>query len=137
MVAVTSVLEEREAYLKTMIDSIDDVILEIDINGNIESISTSDEVIMGFVMPKGENQNANIDSILFKDEAEQALKVIREVMRTGEPNSVEYRVDAPSGMKWYQARVALMREGEDTVVASARDITDRKEMEQNLIDARG
>ncbi len=128
------VLRSREAYLQALVNSIDDVILEVDENGVFHNVRTSD--VNNLALNYTEGSTHTVASILNESEAAAYLEVIRGVILTGKPDSIEYQLETPLGMRWFQARIALIGDGSGTVAVSARDITERKEMERKITEAR-
>lgn len=76
-----------------------------------------------------------LHEILPGETADTLLAAVREAVDTGQLQTVEYELDVPAGIRWFEARIAQVAHGTygpDTVVFVARDITDRKEREQKL-----
>jgi signal transduction histidine kinase len=61
---------------------------------------------------------------------------INEVINNGETVRIEYSIETIKGKKWFQSSISLVRNTGQTVVVSARDITERKEMEKSIISAK-
>ena len=72
------------------------------------------------------------------EEAERYLSVVRRTIETGQPQVMEYPMQVPAGLKWFEGRtypiVPSVAEL-PTVVWISRDITDRKRFEQSLQEA--
>ena len=69
------------------------------------------------------------------DTADSLLAAVRAALRTGSFQSVEYKLQAPSGKRWFEARVAPLESrayDPDTVIFVARDITDHKHRQTEL-----
>ncbi|WP_336337917.1 bacterio-opsin activator domain-containing protein [Haloarcula brevis] len=72
---------------------------------------------------------------LSADTADSLLATVRAALRTGTFQSVEYKLGAPGGERWFEARVAPLERRAydlDTVVFVARDITAHKDRQAEL-----
>ena len=128
-------LKGREAYLQALVNSLDDAVYEVDENGTVKNFRTNDPRILGRMFPNGIKESTTLEAFLSKREAEEYLEVARKVINTGETASVEYQADTQRGERWFLARIAQIS-GTRTVAVSLRDITERKEMEKNITNAR-
>ncbi len=127
-------LQENEAYQQVLIRSLDDVIFEVDEDGVFSNIRTSDAGNLSVhYLPDGSN---SIYSIFQKPIADSCLATIRDVLETGKTAALEYQLDTPKGLQWFQARISLIQNGVKRAVVSARNITDRKIMEQSILTAK-
>jgi len=73
-----------------------------------------------------------------KAQADSYLSIIRKALKTAEPQIFEYPLQVMKGRCWFEARVAPIpvREGERSLVLwLARDITERKESEEEITDS--
>ena len=69
------------------------------------------------------------------DTADSLLVTVRAALRTGSFQSVEYELQAPSGKRWFEARVAPLESRAydlDAVIFVARDITAHKDRQNEL-----
>ncbi len=128
-------LKGREAYLQALVNSLDDAVYEVDEYGTVKNFRTNDPRILARMYPNGIKETTTLEAFLSRREAEEYLKVARKVIKTGETASVEYKADTPYGDRWFLARIAQIS-GTRTVAVSLREITERKEMEKNITDAR-
>jgi PAS domain S-box-containing protein len=126
-------LKENEKYLEVLIDSIDDVILEIDENGKFLSVRTKDRDNLATNYLQGNSET--IHAILPEAEAEAFIESMQRVIQTGETETMEYQLETPKGHRWFQARLSLIP-GKNKVIVSARDITAHIVMEQSIINAK-
>ena len=131
LMAVQEELKEKEAYLQAVINSIDDAIVELDENGVITNLFINDKKNIPTRMT-----TASIDGIFEKEKAGLLLQVLRTVIETGKPETIETDIETVSGVRWAQARVSLVSREPLRVVVTARDITERKEMEDSVSKAR-
>lgn len=124
-------LKENQAYQQVLIDSLDDVILEVDENGTILNVRTSD---MNNIAIGHQNGGTNTLTSIFESiEAERHLTHIKRVIETGITETIEYQLETKKGTRWFQARISLIRGGKKKAVVSARDITERILMEQSIL----
>ncbi|MFY4811751.1 bacterio-opsin activator domain-containing protein [Haloarcula sp. AONF1] len=76
-----------------------------------------------------------LHEFLPRNTADSLLSTVREALRTGSFQSVEYELQAPSGTRWFEARVAPLESRAydlDTVIFVARDITAHKDRQTEL-----
>lgn len=127
-------LKIRESNLKAIVDSINDMIMEIDGEGNIVKLWTRNSSII----PKTYllNSNNSIYSMFKSDISSLYKDKINSVIHNGEPEQIEYLTETNNGLKWFNASISLVENTGKTVVVSARDITERKEMEESIIAAK-
>ena len=123
-------LKDNEAYLQILVDSLDDVILEVDDSGRVYNVRAKD--ISNLAVGYFERDNHRIQNIMSEKSAAKYLDVVRRVLITGKTEAIEYQIETPKGRRWYQARVSMINAGAGRVVVSARDITDRIVMEQSI-----
>lgn len=70
-----------------------------------------------------------------EEEASRVVSAKRETLASGDPTSLEVRVQAPAGPRWFKFWIDADRHGDDGpvgVVTTAVDITDQKQREQTL-----
>lgn len=127
-------LKENEAYQQILLDSLDDIILEVDETGTILNVRTKD--VNNIAMSHTNEGQNTLSSIFNPKEAARQLSLIKRVIETGVTESVEYQLETPKGLRWYQARISLIQSDKNKVVVSARDITERIVMEQSILEAK-
>lgn len=127
-------VKRRESNLNAIVNSIDDMIMEIDENGNIINLWTKDTSIL----PKTyvDDSINSIEVVFNKNISELYKSKIKNVIKNGETAHVEYMIETDNGVKWFNAVISLVKNTGKTVVVSARDITERKEMEKSIIAAK-
>jgi PAS domain S-box-containing protein len=129
-----SELKKRERDLQALVNSIDDLILHLDENGTLIDIWASKEKNMAKALAEGRGNT--LETVFDKNTAQLAKDQIKKVIKTNEPDTLEYQLETVGGIRWFQARVALVDNETRTVVVTARDITERKEMEASMIAAK-
>jgi PAS domain S-box-containing protein len=76
-----------------------------------------------------------LHEVLPAETADLLLEATREAIETGELRTVEYELEVPAGVRWFEGRLAPLTDGEygpDTVILVARDVTERKARERDL-----
>lgn len=129
-------LLESEARLRSLVQSIDDIVFEFDSDGRILHVWTEDESLLK--APKAIMTGRLISDILGADFAEPYVRRIREVMATGRPEHFEYPLDVIAGSRWFLGRITPIYSGDGScrsVCMLARDITARKQGERELFEA--
>lgn len=134
LLSTQEMLKSHEAYLQALINSIDDVVIEVDENGTFLNIRASDPNKLATAYAAA-GKNNTIDSIMGEENAGIYLEVIRDAIQTGNPGTVEYQLETQQGVCWFQARIARIG-GTKMVTVSARDITERKLLEHSIVEAR-
>lgn len=127
-------LRKSEADLRGLVNSLDDVILEVNEQGAFTSVWSKDQNKLA--KPYLEGSSHTIDTIFDSATAECYKAKIKHVLETEAPDSIEYRLETNKGFRWFQGRISLVDKDTRTVVISARDITERKEIENSLIAAK-
>jgi PAS domain S-box-containing protein len=77
---------------------------------------------------------ATVEDVLDATTADAIQGAIDEALATGSA-TVEYRIDAPEGDRWYEGRLVPLPEpyaGREGVLLASREVTDRREREQRL-----
>ena len=127
-------LIKKETDLKALVNSINDIILEVDAKGTITNFwSKSHRDLFKLYMQRAFN---SINDLLDIETAKIARKKIFYVMKTKETASIEFNIESNSGLKWFQASISPRLNDSTRVVVSARDITVQKKMAKSLIAAK-
>jgi PAS domain S-box-containing protein len=77
----------------------------------------------------------SVHEIFPADLAEDLVSTTRRAIETDEPQRLEYALDFPDGERWFEARIESLPvqfEGTDATLWVARDVTARKEQEEEL-----
>ena len=127
-------LMKKETDLKALVNSINDIILEVDAKGNITNFwSRSHKDLFSLYMKEAFN---SINDLLDIETSKVARKKIFYVMKTKETASIDFNIESNSGLKWFQASISPRLNDSTRVVVSARDITGQKKMAKSLIAAK-
>jgi signal transduction histidine kinase/CheY-like chemotaxis protein len=129
-----SELKKTETDLKALVNSINDIILEIDSNGYITNLWST--INWSFDKLQKHNNCIAIDDIFDEDTAEIAREKIAYVIKTKESTTMECRIKLDSNLRWFQACISSRLNNTNKVVVSARDITVQKEMAASIISAK-
>ncbi len=122
-------LEESEQQLKTVVDSIEDIIFVYNKNNEYAQVFTSNPgIVLG---DPRELIGKRIDETVPKSVAKTITKSIDKVRKTGESVTIDYPLEIDGAMHWFSAIFSPHEDGEH-VIAVVRDITDRRRIETAL-----
>lgn len=122
-------LQESEQSLHALVNSIDDIIIQIDEEGEINQIwSKSEESLRKFF----DTLETSICALIDPKQRFACQEKIQRVVATSQPETLEYCLDTSQGKRWFQARISRIANTSHTLVFSARDITDRIFMEMSI-----
>jgi PAS domain S-box-containing protein len=126
-------LREGEARLQAMVGAIDEIVFEFDGAGIIRNVWTTNEAALA--RPKKELMGSSIQQVFGEEVARPFVETLRRVISAGRGESIEYSIPFGSGARWFLGRVSPIQSPEGaakTVCMTARDITPRKEAEDEL-----
>jgi PAS domain S-box-containing protein len=124
---------ENEARLNALVGSIDEIVLEFDRGGTFLNIWAENENLL--IRPRGELLGKRIVDVFPEGESRRFGETFKRVLTTGAAEEIEYRLDVPSGRRWFLARVNRIASSDgsrNTICVLVRDITARKSAEENL-----
>jgi PAS domain S-box-containing protein len=124
---------ENELRLQAIVSSIDDIVFEYDADGTYVDIWTRNSSLL--IRPVEALLGRTLEEVLEPTIAAQLLEKIRRVLHTGQPETVEYPLDFGDQRRWFLARLAPIPASSSfvkTVIMLARDITERKNAEEQL-----
>ena len=122
-------LRESEARRRTLLQSLNDLVLVYDESDNYAEVFTGNENIL--YMDPDDIIGHHISEILPEAVSKQFLKHFREVRNTGQSCSFDYPLELKTGHRWFSANLSLHEDGK-SVVSVIRDITARYAAEENL-----
>jgi len=133
--AATSEEKSRQheaARLEALINSIDQIVLELDAEGTFLNIWANDEKLL--YRPRSELLGRRSEDIFDADFFHSSHELFKRVIATGKGEDFEYSLAFPEGEHWFLARVNRIEypDGEKTVCLAIREISDRKHAERNL-----
>jgi two-component system, cell cycle sensor histidine kinase and response regulator CckA len=124
--------EHEAARLEALINSVDQIVLELDAEGTFLNIWANDEKLL--YRPRSELLGRRSEDIFDADFFRSSHELFKRVIATGKGEDFEYSLAFPEGERCFLARVNRIEypEGEKTVCVAIREISDRKHAERNL-----
>ncbi|WP_379162763.1 ATP-binding protein [Paenibacillus sp. sgz5001063] len=130
-------LESREANINAMIQSVDDMIAEIDESGTIIKVWSVDK---RYDINLARNYEGKHVGVLFDPQTTlQFMDLLQKMLVTGETAGLEYEVSTRIGIRWMQAMISPIdykHEQVRKVVMVSRDISDRKLIEESMLSSK-
>jgi PAS domain S-box-containing protein len=126
-------LRTSEARLLAMVGAIDEIVFEFDGAGIFRNVWTTNEAALA--RPRSEILGASIVQIFGEEIARPFVETLRRVIATGRGESIEYSLPFGNEVRWFLGRVSPIQtpgEAARTVCMTARDITTRKQNEDEL-----
>lgn len=127
----------REELLKAFTEAMPDLGILFDEDGCLINIFSSDKDML--YRPTEEIIGKKIIDILPANLARDGMKVIKKTIETGKSQKYEYLLKVKKGLKWFEGKTSLTgftKNNKHYVVWIARDITESKKLEKNLINAK-
>jgi PAS domain S-box-containing protein len=128
----TAQLARSESRIRAIVNALPDVVFVLDGEGRYVEIVTEDERRLYGSVTDLVGQRA--DDVLPEAAATSLREVTRKTIASGTVQVAEYPLDTHCGVRWFEGRSAPLRtEGDDGaphVVVIARDITDRKRVDE-------
>src|SRR6266481_3174183 len=124
--------QHEAARLEALINSIDQIVLELDAEGTFLNIWANDEKLL--YRPRSELIGRRSEDIFDADFFRSSHELFKRVIATGKGEDFEYSLSFQEGQRWFLARVNRIEypDGEKTVCLAIREISDRKHAERNL-----
>lgn len=126
-------LRIRELYLEAIVESVDDLMLEIDEHGNIIKFWTNRTGLI--VNGISSFDFVNLSQAFSKERVKEMRAIIIQVLKTGSVEHIDFELTINENIRWYQARVSKIKNN-DSVLVTAMDITNRKIMEESINEAK-
>jgi PAS domain S-box-containing protein len=129
-------LVNNEKRLQQFIGAMDEIVFEFDSEGRYLNVWSENEDLLK--LPRQELLGRRVEEIIPQELAERLFEVFKQVRITSRPITFEYPMEVIGDRRWFLARVALVSpvDGEEpTFSFLARDITNRKELEERLQEA--
>jgi two-component system cell cycle sensor histidine kinase/response regulator CckA len=127
-------LRESELRLRTFVGSVDEIVFELDEQGTFLNIWTTNESLL--VRPKNELLGHKADEFFSPERSKENQDRLHRVLKTGQPETIEYSLEVPAGKRWFLARISPVPASDGsfkTVCISTRDITDLKYLQEQLL----
>ena len=125
---VQEALAASEMELRALFASMQDTVLVIDRGGAYRRIAPTNPDKL--YIPPQEVIGRNIKDFFSAEQTEKFLKVIEQVLATGQIQQIEYEILLKGDPPWFEASISPM--GDDCTLWVARDISDRKRVEAKL-----
>ncbi len=120
-------IKESEAHLQVLLNSIDDIAIEINRDGVYTNIWTKKETML-FVTPREEYVGKRLDDVLSGEVLTLHKNAIAKVLETQQSEHIEYYV--PGGDRWSSGKISYINQ--DKVLILIRNITEQKKAELQL-----
>lgn len=119
---------ESELIRNHIVEAIPDILFMLDGKGKFLEIITTNEDLL--ISPKKEIINKEIADFISKEDEKIIIDSIKKTLKNQEMTTIEYVVPLSSGSRYFEARIVPYLG--DQVLALARDMTDKKELEKSL-----
>jgi PAS domain S-box-containing protein len=127
-------LHDSQARLNALVESIDDVVIELDLEGRVLDIWTTRPELL--FCPREEQIGRRVSEIIGPDFFRPFAGIFKRVLLSGRSEELEYPLSLGVGERWFVARVTPIMATDGTyksVCLLVRDITARKQAEQKLL----
>ncbi len=131
-------LGRSESKYRSLVESAEDLIFTMDQNGVV--ITANQHMSNLFGIWRNELCGQSIYRFLPKEQAFNQLSIIKAALESGRTQKIETRLNVADGSLWFNIQYIPVKgeieEGEEKyVIAIARDITERKTVERQLVNA--
>ena len=124
-------LRESDERLCALVQSLDDIVFELDATGTYCNVWARDESLLA--RPAAELIGRQASDVLGKEYFQPFLNSIRHVLESGKREDLEYQLQLNGKEHWFQARISPIHVTEgpsETVSLVIREITERKRAEE-------
>lgn len=121
-------LQNSEKELRALFGAMTDVILMVDTAGRYVRLSLTESSLPRY--PDFQTEGSSFRDRFSREQAEYLIETVKVALATGKPITIEYPHAQEGVERWYSATVSPM--DERTVIWVARDITERKRVEEQL-----
>lgn len=121
-------LRRRETELRDILNAVPDLMFRMDRDGRYLEHHAPNPAELA--VPPEEFLGRTVREVLPADRAEQCMRAIAAVLRTGETQTYEYQVQGKEGARHWEVRVT--RCAEEQVLLLVRNITTRRTAERRL-----
>lgn len=126
-------LEESEARLRALVESMDDIAIEIEETGICVNLWTANQSLLP--LPKERMIGRRVDLVFGPEFGRCFPPAFSRVLATGLAGAIEYSRASSEGKRWFAGRISLIRAGgggRKSACLLVREITDRKTAEETL-----
>ncbi|MCS6813124.1 MAG: PAS domain S-box protein, partial [Cyanobacteria bacterium] len=121
-------LRTSESEIRALFAAIPDTVFVIDSTGRLRRLSSTHPVTLHRSLE--EQSDKTLHDLFPAAEADRFLDYVRQVLSTQQTTTMEYAVTIDGSDRWFSASISPVTT--DTVIWVARDITDRRQMEEAL-----
>jgi PAS domain S-box-containing protein len=121
-----------EAQLSSVFMAMEDIVMVLGRDGTYLEVPTT--AARGLLQPWGDLVGRNIRDVLPAEAADEVHQVILRALSSSEPVRYDYSLPVEGGFMSFSACVT--RRGDDAVVWVARDVTEQRTLEAQLLQAR-
>jgi PAS domain S-box-containing protein len=127
---------EKAQYLQILLTSLDDLIFELNEKLEFTNVWTNDESKL--FIPRAQFLGLNFRDFFPPEFCDYVEPIMKKVLETGEPSSIEYPGMGPLADKWYNSRDSrvIIANGEKRLIKQVRDITEIKNSEKAILKAK-
>jgi len=125
-------LGKSEAKNRALLDAIPDLIFRFSRDGTILDFKASKNTAL-YAQPR-EFIGRKLCTVLPIEIAQKTMFSIEQTINTGIPQAIEYQLLIDGKMRDYEARIVAS--GDEEVISIVRDITDRKQIENALLESK-
>jgi PAS domain S-box-containing protein len=130
---ISEELSESKVHIEATLNALPDLLFEVDRKGHVYDYHSSSSELL--LLSPEEFIGKTVNQILPKEAADVIMKAIVHASETGHHSGAMYCLELHSGKRWFELSIAAKREPrgkEGRLIALARDVTQRKEMEDAL-----
>ena len=122
-------LRKNRNYLQSIINTIPDIIMLLDENGNYRDVWTSRSE--NLIAPKEELIGENMTNFLPKAVTDKFKERCSLAINEGEMEKVEYKLNIDENIKYFEANLVAIN-NKNEILATIRNITESKNLENKL-----
>jgi two-component system, cell cycle sensor histidine kinase and response regulator CckA len=131
-VRAVEALRASEAEMRALFAGMTDAVFVLNKEGRYVKVAPTPQHF--YFKPSAELLGKTLHDVFSKEQADAFLQSIHQSLNSKQTVSLEYYLEVEGEGLWFDGRVSPM--SEDTVVFVARDITQRKQAEQELVHAK-
>ncbi|NHJ12986.1 MAG: PAS domain S-box protein [Candidatus Thorarchaeota archaeon] len=124
-------LRKSEERYRTIVQSLEDIVFVYDSQNKHAQVYVSEQGLI--LKPREDLLGKSIEEILPADAAKIQTDAFARVRKTGAGEHIEYPLRLGEKLHWFSATLNLHEDGE-SIISLVRDITARKETEQELLE---
>ena len=125
-------LREKENSLRALFNAMTDIVLELDYDGMYITIAPTSTKLL--YKPTADLLGKSLHDVFPKDQADTFLALIRKSLDENKLEKIEYTLVINNKSYWFEGTITP--KSKNTALFIARDITERKKFEKDLITAK-